>query len=79
MQNAFGYKVNNVSLQVEQFRSPGRLHLKEQSEKKKRLLKWYTLNWHGIPGGLNPVTGSKWLTDTVHHHLAIAMTSNDLH
>ena len=24
-------------------------------------------------GGLNPVTGGLWLTDTAHHHLAIAV------
>nr|UCU06739.1 photosystem I P700 apoprotein A1 [Pinus densiflora var. zhangwuensis] len=38
-----------------------------------------TLNWSEYSdfltfrGGLNPVTGGLWLTDTAHHHLAIAV------
>lgn len=28
-----------------------------------------------LRGGLNPVTGGLWLTDTAHHHLAIAILS----
>ena len=40
---------------------------------------FFTLNW-GVyadfltfKGGLNPVTGSLWMTDIAHHHLAIAV------
>ncbi|AFZ47921.1 photosystem I core protein PsaA [Cyanobacterium stanieri PCC 7202] len=40
---------------------------------------FFTLNW-GVyadfltfKGGLNPVTGGLWLSDTAHHHLAIAV------
>jgi photosystem I P700 chlorophyll a apoprotein A1 len=40
---------------------------------------FFTLNW-GVysdiltfKGGLNPVTGSLWLTDVAHHHVAIAV------
>ncbi len=40
---------------------------------------FFTLNW-GVysdfltfKGGLNPTTGSLWLSDTAHHHLAIAV------
>ncbi len=40
---------------------------------------FFTLNW-GVysdfltfKGGLNPVTGGLWLTDSAHHHLAIAV------
>ncbi len=43
------------------------------------LTPFFTLNW-GVysdfltfKGGLNPVTGSLWLTDVAHHHLAIAV------
>eukprot|EP00967_Tisochrysis_lutea_P159305 scaffold329782_cov902-Tisochrysis_lutea.AAC.1 len=28
---------------------------------------------HHLAGGLNPVTGGLWLSDTAHHHLAIAV------
>lgn len=40
---------------------------------------FFTLNWGAysdfltFKGGLNPVTGGLWLTDTAHHHLAIAV------
>ena len=40
----------------------------------------FTLNWTGLTGlltlfgGLNPSTGSLWLTDIAHHHLAVAVT-----
>jgi hypothetical protein len=40
----------------------------------------FTLNWTGLSGlltifgGLNPATGSLWLTDVPHHHLAVAVT-----
>ena len=39
----------------------------------------FTLNWAAysdfltFKGGLNPVTGGLWLTDSAHHHLAIAV------
>jgi photosystem I P700 chlorophyll a apoprotein A1 len=43
------------------------------------LTPFFTLNW-GVysdfltfKGGLNPVTGSLWLSDVAHHHLAIAV------
>nr|YP_009326859.1 photosystem I P700 chlorophyll a apoprotein A1 [Caulerpa racemosa]ANJ70717.1 photosystem I P700 chlorophyll a apoprotein A1 [Caulerpa racemosa] len=43
------------------------------------LAPFFTLNW-GVysdfltfKGGLNPITGGLWLTDTAHHHLAIAV------
>jgi len=43
------------------------------------LTPFFTLNW-GVysdfltfKGGLNPVTGGLWLSDTAHHHLAIAV------
>nr|WDB00687.1 photosystem I P700 chlorophyll a apoprotein A1 [Cavernulicola chilensis] len=45
----------------------------------KGLVPFFTLNWHEytdfltFKGGLNPVTGSLWLTDTAHHHLALAV------
>jgi photosystem I P700 chlorophyll a apoprotein A1 len=45
----------------------------------KGLTPFFTLNWAEysdfltFKGGLNPVTGGLWLTDTVHHHLAIAV------
>ncbi|NEO87465.1 MAG: photosystem I core protein PsaA [Spirulina sp. SIO3F2] len=40
---------------------------------------FFTLNWAAysdfltFKGGLNPATGSLWLTDVAHHHLAIAV------
>ena len=40
----------------------------------------FTLDWTGLTGlltlfgGLNPTTGSLWLTDIAHHHLAVAVT-----
>jgi len=40
---------------------------------------FFTLNWGAyadfltFKGGLNPVTGGLWLTDTAHHHLALAV------
>ena len=40
---------------------------------------FFTLNWFAFTdfltfkGGLNPVTGSLWMTDIAHHHLAIAV------
>jgi photosystem I P700 chlorophyll a apoprotein A1 len=46
---------------------------------KKGLLPFFTLNWSEysdfltFKGGLNPMTGSLWLTDIAHHHLAIAV------
>nr|YP_009541097.1 photosystem I P700 apoprotein A1 [Lepocinclis steinii]AYQ93593.1 photosystem I P700 apoprotein A1 [Lepocinclis steinii] len=45
----------------------------------KGLAPFFTLNWSEYSdfltfnGGLNPVTGGLWLTDVVHHHLAIAV------
>jgi len=45
----------------------------------KGLTPFWTLNWGEysdfltFKGGLNPVTGSLWLTDTAHHHLALAV------
>jgi len=42
------------------------------------LTPFFTLNWGAysdfltFKGGLNPVTGSLWLSDVAHHHLAIA-------
>lgn len=45
----------------------------------KGLAPFWTLNWGEysdfltFKGGLNPVTGSLWLTDTAHHHLALAV------
>jgi photosystem I P700 chlorophyll a apoprotein A1 len=46
---------------------------------KQGLMPFFTLNWAEysdfltFQGGLNPVTGGLWLTDTAHHHLAIAV------
>jgi photosystem I P700 chlorophyll a apoprotein A1 len=46
---------------------------------KKGLLPFFTLNWGEysdfltFKGGLNPITGSLWLSDTAHHHLALAV------
>ncbi|MBW4500833.1 MAG: photosystem I core protein PsaA [Scytonema hyalinum WJT4-NPBG1] len=43
------------------------------------LTPFWTLNWGQyadfltFKGGLNPVTGSLWMTDIAHHHLAIAV------
>ena len=45
----------------------------------KGLTPFFTLNWAEysdfltFKGGLNPVTGGLWLSDTAHHHLAIAV------
>merc|ERR1712207_16885 len=46
---------------------------------KKGLLPFFTLNWSEysdfltFKGGLNPITGSLWMTDIAHHHLALAV------
>jgi len=43
------------------------------------LLPFFSLNWAEysdfltFKGGLNPITGSLWLTDVAHHHLALAV------
>jgi photosystem I P700 chlorophyll a apoprotein A1 len=43
------------------------------------IIPFFTLNWGQyadfltFKGGLNPVTGSLWLSDTAHHHLALAV------
>ena len=40
---------------------------------------FFSLNWFAFSdfltfkGGLNPVTGSLWMTDIAHHHVAIAV------
>ncbi|MEG4009632.1 photosystem I core protein PsaA [Microcoleus sp. Pol11C1] len=45
----------------------------------KGLTPFFTLNWGAytdfltFKGGLNPTTGGLWLTDTTHHHLALAV------
>ena len=45
----------------------------------KGVLPFFTLNWSEykdfltFKGGLNPVTGGLWLSDTAHHHLALAV------
>lgn len=45
----------------------------------KGVVPFFTLNWSQytdfltFKGGLNPVTGGLWLTDTAHHHLALAV------
>ena len=45
----------------------------------KGLTPFFSLNWSEysdfltFKGGVNPVTGGLWLTDTAHHHLAIAV------
>ena len=45
----------------------------------KGILPFFTLNWNEysdfltFTGGLNPVTGGLWLSDTAHHHLALAV------
>jgi photosystem I P700 chlorophyll a apoprotein A1 len=46
---------------------------------KEGLIPFFTFNWSKysdiltFKGGLNPTTGSLWLTDVAHHHLAIAV------
>ena len=46
---------------------------------KKGLIPFFTLSWGDysdfltFKSGLNPLTGGLWLTDTAHHHLAIAV------
>jgi photosystem I P700 chlorophyll a apoprotein A1 len=46
---------------------------------KQGLVPFFTLNWSEysdfltFKGGLNPITGSLWLSDTAHHHLALAV------
>jgi photosystem I P700 chlorophyll a apoprotein A1 len=45
----------------------------------KGLAPFFTLNWSEysdfltFKGGLNPVTGGLWLSDSAHHHVAIAV------
>ena len=45
----------------------------------KGILPFFTLNWNEysdfltFKGGLNPVTGGLWLSDTAHHHLALSV------
>ena len=45
----------------------------------KGILPFFTLNWDTysdfltFKGGLNPITGGLWLSDTAHHHLALAV------
>jgi photosystem I P700 chlorophyll a apoprotein A1 len=45
----------------------------------KGLVPFFTFNWSEysdfltFKGGLNPVTGGLWLSDTAHHHLALAV------
>jgi len=45
----------------------------------KGILPFFTLNWNEysdfltFKGGLNPTTGGLWLSDTAHHHLALAV------
>jgi len=45
----------------------------------KGILPFFTLNWETysdfltFKGGLNPITGGLWLSDTAHHHLALAV------
>jgi len=45
----------------------------------KGLVPFFSLNWSEysdfltFKGGLNPVTGGLWLSDTAHHHLALAV------
>jgi len=45
----------------------------------KGVIPFFTLNWGAyadfltFKGGLNPVTGGLWLSDTAHHHLALAV------
>merc|ERR1711933_658433 len=46
---------------------------------KKGLVPFFTLNWGEyrdfltFKGGLNPITGSLWMTDMAHHHLALSV------
>jgi photosystem I P700 chlorophyll a apoprotein A1 len=46
---------------------------------KKGILPFFTLDWNvysdflTFKGGLNPITGGLWLSDTAHHHLALAV------
>jgi len=45
----------------------------------KGLVPFFTLNWSEysdfltFKGGLNPITGGLWLSDTAHHHLALSV------
>jgi photosystem I P700 chlorophyll a apoprotein A1 len=45
----------------------------------KGLIPFFTFNWGAysdfltFKGGLNPITGGLWLSDTAHHHLALAV------
>nr|YP_009774054.1 photosystem I P700 chlorophyll a apoprotein A1 [Caulacanthus okamurae]QIZ74671.1 photosystem I P700 chlorophyll a apoprotein A1 [Caulacanthus okamurae] len=45
----------------------------------KGIIPFFTLNWNEysdfltFKGGLNPVTGGLWLSDTAHHHLALSV------
>nr|YP_008965632.1 photosystem I P700 chlorophyll a apoprotein A1 [Porphyridium purpureum]ATJ02839.1 photosystem I P700 chlorophyll a apoprotein A1 [Porphyridium purpureum]7Y5E_A2 Chain A2, PsaA [Porphyridium purpureum]7Y5E_AN Chain AN, PsaA [Porphyridium purpureum]BAO23608.1 photosystem I P700 chlorophyll a apoprotein A1 [Porphyridium purpureum] len=45
----------------------------------KGLTPFFTLDWNAysdfltFKGGLNPITGGLWLSDTAHHHLALAV------
>ena len=45
----------------------------------KGILPFFTLNWNiysdflTFKGGLNPITGGLWLSDTAHHHLALSV------
>lgn len=45
----------------------------------KGIMPFFTLNWNEysdfltFKGGLNPVTGGLWLSDTAHHHLALSV------
>jgi photosystem I P700 chlorophyll a apoprotein A1 len=45
----------------------------------KGILPFFTLDWNAysdfltFKGGLNPITGGLWLSDTAHHHLALAV------
>nr|YP_009510673.1 photosystem I P700 apoprotein A1 [Gracilaria ferox]AXI96346.1 photosystem I P700 apoprotein A1 [Gracilaria ferox]UAD85830.1 photosystem I P700 apoprotein A1 [Gracilaria ferox] len=45
----------------------------------KGIIPFFSLNWNEysdfltFKGGLNPITGGLWLTDTAHHHLALAV------
>ena len=45
----------------------------------KGIIPFFTLNWNEysdfltFKGGLNPITGGLWLSDTAHHHLALSV------
>ena len=45
----------------------------------KGISSFFTLNWIDYSdfltfrGGLNPVTGGLWMTDIIHHHLALSV------